>query len=92
MMEACTKQEEPMLITISPEQVERVRALVAPVTAAHFDEGCEPPGYSIHIWFGGPYGNSAEAHCGSQAVDLGEVWVQQDDWNAADAAKGNADE
>lgn len=83
-----------MLITISPEQIERVRALVEPINAAHFDEDCEPPGYSIHIWFGGPYGTSAEARCGNQTVDLGEVSVHpaQNAWTASDAAKGIADE
>lgn len=78
-----------MQITISPEQVERVRALVAPINVAHFEEGCEPPGYSITVYFGGPYGISAEARCGSQSVDLGEVLVQptQDAWVPGGAAK-----
>lgn len=64
-----------MQITISPEQVQRLRELVEPINLAHLKEECEPPGFSILISFGGPYGNDAEARCGNQTVDLGEVGV-----------------
>lgn len=83
-----------MQITISPEQIDRLRALVEPVNVAHVDDGCEPPGYSIEISFGGPYGNSAVARCGNQTVDLGEVAVlpAQDAWTATGDVGATADE
>ena len=64
-----------MLITISPEQIQRLRELVEPVNLAHLNEECEPPGYSILISFGGPYGTVAEGRCWSQTVGLGEIEV-----------------
>lgn len=82
-----------MLITISPEQVQLLRELVEPVNLAHFNEGCEPPGYSILISFGVPYGNDGVGQCGSRRVDLGEVVVHpaQHAWTVADEAGQRAD-
>ncbi len=83
-----------MLITISPEQVQRLRELVEPINRAHFNEECEPPGYSISISFYGPYGNDAVGWCGKQSVNLGEVLVHpaQHAWTVTDGAKEPADE
>lgn len=83
-----------MLITISPEQVQLLRELVEPINLAHFNEECEPPGYSILISFGGPYGNNAVGRCGNQTVDLGEVAVHpaQNAWTLTDETKERADE
>jgi hypothetical protein len=75
-----------MQITISPEQIQLLRELVEPVNLAHFNVECEPPGYSILISFGGPYGNDAVGRCGNQTVGLGEVLVHpaQDAWTVTD--------
>jgi hypothetical protein len=78
-----------MHITISPEQVALMRALVVPINCAHLDAECEPPGFTIAITFLGPYGNYAVGQCGQQTVDLGEVsvdpcqggWALSDDGN-----------
>ena len=82
-----------MMITISPQQIEHLRALVEPINLAHFNEECEPPGYSILISFGGPYGNVAVGRCGDQTVDLGEVGVHpaQNGWILTDEASEHAD-
>lgn len=62
-----------MQITLSPEQVALMRAFVAPINAAHVEEECEPPGFTIAVTFVGPYGNFAVGQCGAQTIDLGEV-------------------
>lgn len=75
-----------MQITISPAQVQLLRELVEPINLAHFNEECEPPGYSIVISFGGPYSNEAVCRCGNQSIDLGEVAVHppQNAWTVTD--------
>lgn len=77
-----------MQITISPAQVQLLRELVEPINLAHFNEECEPPGYSIVISFGGPYGNEAVGRCGNQSIDLGAVAVHppQNAWTVTDDA------
>lgn len=64
-----------MQITITPEQVALLRAMVEPVYAAHANADCEPPGFSITIEFLGPYGTHAVAECCGSTIDLGEVDV-----------------
>lgn len=83
-----------MLITISPEQIERMRELIEPINLAHFNDDCEPPGYSILMSFCGPYGNFAVGRCGNQTVDLGEFLVHpaQNAWTLADEATERGDE
>ena len=86
---AIDNRETDVQITISPEQVQLLRELVEPINLAHFNEECMPPGYSILIAFGGPFGNDAVAQCGNQSVDLGELVVNpaQDAWTLTNTAR-----
>jgi hypothetical protein len=65
-------------ITITPEQVARLRAMVEPLHAAHANADCEPPGFSITIQFLGPFGTHAVAQCSGSTIDLGDVDVSYD--------------
>lgn len=64
-----------MVITLSAEQQDLLFAWICPITEAHVNDGCEPPGYSLEIRVAGPWGCDAMAVCGSQRLDLGDVSV-----------------
>lgn len=64
-----------MIITLSIEQQSKLFAWLQPITEAHVNASCEPPGYSFEIRMGGPWGSDAMAICGSQRLDLGDVSV-----------------
>lgn len=65
-----------MVITLSAEQQAQLFAWLRPITEAHVNDGCEPPGYSLEIRVaGGIWGSDAMAICGSQRLDLGDVKV-----------------
>jgi hypothetical protein len=73
---------EMMQITLSDAQVNRLHDFVATINLAHLHEDCEPPGFSVVILFGGPYGQFAEGTCGGQRIALGPVQVfpEQPHW------------
>ncbi|WP_306392177.1 hypothetical protein [Telluria beijingensis] len=75
-----------MQITITPEQLALMRAMVNPVYAAHMEADCELPGFTIAISFLDPYGTFAVGSCGNSSVELGEVAVQplQAGWGLTD--------
>jgi len=76
-------------ITITPEQLALMRALVNPIYAAHMEAECELPGFTISISFLGPYGTFAVGSCGNLSVELGEVAVQppQSGWGLTDTVE-----
>ena len=63
-------------ITLTPEQVQRLRKMVAPVNVGHFNEECLPPGYEIVIFFAGPFEHWAVARCAKEEIDLGAVGIE----------------
>lgn len=78
-----------MVITLSPDQIARLRAMIEPINQAHLEAECEPPGYTLTISFAGPYGVSLEAQCGRQTIDLGDVDVypMQSAWTVLNAPR-----
>lgn len=64
-----------MVITLSAEQQAQLFAWLQPITEAHVNDDCEPPGYSLEIRVAGAWGCDAMASCGSQRLDLGDVSV-----------------
>jgi len=62
-----------MVITLTIQQQAQLFAWLRPITKAHINDGCEPPGYSLEIRVAGPWGCDAMAICGSQRMDLGDV-------------------
>ena len=75
-----------MQITFSASQTQLLREFVERVNLAHIAVECEPPGYSIVVDFAGPFSCNAEARCGPQSIDLGEVEVspEQNNWIPTD--------
>lgn len=70
------QSETGMRITLTPEQVQRLREFIGPVNVAHFNEECLPPGYEIVIAFAGPFGHWAIARFGKEELDLGAVGIE----------------
>lgn len=64
-----------MVIALSAEQQNQLFIWLQPITQAHVNDECEPPGYSIEIRVAGPWGCDAVASCGSQRLELGGVSV-----------------
>ena len=64
-----------MIIQLSKQQQTDLLEWSAKINWAHFEEECEPPGYDLVISVSHIGENYAEARCGSQVLDLGEVEV-----------------
>jgi hypothetical protein len=65
-----------MVITLTIEQQEKILKWIQPINEAHGLEDVEPPGYTIEIDVGGPYGCYAWAVCGKARVELNEVKLE----------------
>lgn len=65
-----------MVITLSAEQQAQLFEWLQPITEAHVNDGCEPPGYSLEIRVAGAWGSDAMAMYGSSRFDLGDVSVE----------------
>lgn len=61
-----------MIIRLSKKQQHDLLVWSGRITAAHFEEECEPPGYDLNISVTS-LGASAEARCGPEMLDLGDV-------------------
>lgn len=64
-----------MIIRLSKQQQIDLLEWSAKINWAHFDEECIPPGYDLVISVSHIEESWAEARCGSQILDLGEVDV-----------------
>jgi hypothetical protein len=67
-----------MIIHFSKQQQDDLSAWIGKINWAHFAEECEPPGYDLVISISHVGINSAEARCGSQTLDLGDVDVSNE--------------
>lgn len=65
--------EKTLSIQLNSQQIDQVNRWIGEINMAHRQEECEPPGFEIVISFVGPWGQSAEAKCGSATLDLGDV-------------------
>jgi hypothetical protein len=65
-----------MVITLSIEQQSKIMEWIIPINEAHGNEGFEPPGYTIEVSIGGPYGCYAWAISETSRIELDEVQVK----------------
>jgi hypothetical protein len=63
-----------LIIRLSPEQQHDLLEWSERITAAHVGEDCLPPGYELIVSVSSEFA-TAEARCGSQRLDLGDVDV-----------------
>jgi len=64
-----------LVFELSVEQTQRFHQWIEPITRAHVDSDCEPPGAEIRFLLCA-CGDSVIAECGGQSLDLGDVHVQ----------------
>ncbi len=67
-----------MIIRLSNQQKDDLSKWISKINWAHFAEECEPPGYDLVISISHVGINSAEARCGPQTLDLGDVDVSDE--------------
>lgn len=67
------QQARKLNIQLNSQQIDQVNHWVGEINMAHLREECEPPGFEIIISFAGPWGQFAQARCGSSVLDLGDV-------------------
>ena len=68
-------------IQLSDDQAARLLAWIRQINLAHHQEECVPPGFDLVVTFSGPFGEWAEARCGGNTLDLGDVQaVLPPDW------------
>lgn len=71
--ESNAPQEKRLVIQLNAQQIDQMNRWIGEINMAHLKEECEPPGFEIVISFAGPWGQFAEAKCGSAVLDLGDV-------------------
>ncbi len=64
-----------MVITLSSDQQRQLLEWARQISQAHVDSDCMPPGYTLHVEIGGPFGSDAWASSGTARIELGEVAV-----------------
>ena len=66
-------EEKKLIIQLNSQQIDQVNRWLKEISRTHIMEECEPPGFEIAVSFAGPWGQFAEAKCGSDVLDLGDV-------------------
>jgi hypothetical protein len=62
-------------INFSAAQILKINDWIGKINFAHLHEESQPPGFEIVISFAGPFGQWADAVCGSEKIELGEVEI-----------------
>ena len=63
-----------MLIKLSQEQEECLLSWSGKIVEENINSGCEPPGYELIISISS-FGQEAEAVCGAERLDLGDICI-----------------